>query len=475
MIYNLPSLDFLRQIKSKTNLDDENTTERTQDLEELLNKNNLSILFSKVFVGSRVTRFEFLLTERTRIEDVIKITFQIAELFDNKNIRITSLNNNSSSIGIEFPNICAEIVGVRSLLESQEWKSNQADIPMILGKGITGKNIILDLAKIPDLLIAGATGSGKSVCLNTMIISLLYKFNPEDLRLILIDPKVVEFSMYNEIPHLTVPVLTDPDKVPMALRWTVNEMEERYKLLAAVKVKNLESFNSRDTTEDEYDKNGELIPKKLPRIVIIIDELADLMMVAQNEIELYLARLAQKSRAVGIHAIIATQRPSVNVITGVIKANFPTRIAFKVTNLHDSRTILDSKGAENLLGYGDMFYKSPSDSLLRRIQGPFVTDEEIINLTAYISKNSEQQFNMGMFVEEKEESEKDISDEYLETKDDIELAIEIIRETGKASTSYIQRRLKIGYNKAASIMEELEARGIIGPQISKMPREIFIN
>ncbi len=417
--YNLPSIDFLRQIKSKTNLDDENIPKRTQDLKELLNKNNLSILFSKVFVGSRVTRFEFLLTERTRIEDVIKITFQIAELFDNKNIRITSLNNNSSSIGIEFPNICAEIVGVRSLLESQEWKSNQADIPMILGNGITGKNIILDLAKIQNLLIAGATGSGKSVCLNTMIISLLYKFNPEDLRLILIDPKVVEFSMYANIPHLEFPAIIEPDEAISALSWAIYEMKKRYNILSETKENDIESFNSRDISNVEHDKNGKLIPKKLPRIVIVIDELADLMMEAKNEVEKHIAELAEKSRDVGIHLIIATQRPSVDIITPQIKKVCKTRIAFKVVTPYDSETILDSTGAESLLGYGDMLYKTPSEKNLKRIQGPFVTDEEIIKIVNSISEIKFEQPEFQIF--------KEIKVLKKEEKDPIELAVKALK------------------------------------------------
>ncbi len=475
--YILPSLDFLKTFDEKLDLDNENIPERKKCLQDVLDSFTIDATVFDAIVGPRVTLFKVNPAVSVKVDDISRIGQNIAMEMSATSLRIMAPVPGKNYVGIEVPNKNAEIIGIKTLFESEEWKTNKDDIPLILGKDITGNNIITDLAKAPHLLIAGATGSGKSVCLNTIILSLLYKFNPEDLRLILVDPKVVEFSMYNSIPHLTVPVLTDPDKVPMALRWAVNEMEKRYRMLADVKVRNLESFNERDTSEDEYNKDGELIPKKLPRIVIIIDELADLMMTSQAEVETSLARLAQKSRAVGIHAIIATQRPSINVITGVIKANFPTRIAFKVTNLFDSRTILDSKGAETLLGYGDMFYKSPTDSLLRRIQGPFVSDDEIVNITDYISENSEQHFNMGMFVEEKVEEEKEIeiSDEDLEGKDEIELAIEIICESRKASTSYLQRRLKIGYNKAAGIMDELEDRGIIGPQIGSAPREILIN
>ena len=338
------------------------------------------------------------------------------------------------------------------------------------------------------MLVAGATGSGKSVCLNNILISLLYRFPPEDLRLILVDPKIVEMSVYNKLPHLVVPVITDVELVVMALRWVIYEMERRYAILAKVGVRNLESFNNRPpSAEPIYDDDHNEIPQKLPFIVVIIDEMADIMLTARQDVETCLARIAQLSRAVGIHCIIATQRPSVNVITGVIKANFPTRIAFQVASQIDSRTIIDGKGAESLLGRGDMLYKASDGLRMQRLQGAMITDSEIENIVNFCAAqgNAELNFDVIKSVAAKPQpAEGDgIGEGGFDGADDdgdgqealIRAAVEIIVIDRKASISYIQRRLKIGYNKAASVIEILEKRNIIGPQVGTAPREILID
>ena len=357
--------------------------------------------------------------------------------------------------------------------------------------------MILDMAKAPHLLIAGQTGSGKSVCMNTLIMSLLFKFSPDELRLIMVDPKVVELKDYEKLPHLITPVLNDSQKVPMALRWAVNEMERRYRLLADVGVKNLKGFNKRHIPENEVDRNGEPVPEKLPLLVIIIDELADLMLTeAKVEVETSINRIAAKGRAAGIHIVVATQRPSTNVITGVIKANLPTRIAFKVGSVIDSRVILDRKGGEMLLGKGDMLFLPPGAAELERVQGAMVQDDDIKNIVKFISMQRPQEFNETIMTEEEDAGDEggfaagsansrnsrseldDVMDDILSQEyaplvqkysqpgdDKLTLqALEVILSSRQASTSYLQRRLGIGYNRAANLIDIFEARGIIGPQ-----------
>jgi len=352
-------------------------------------------------------------------------------------------------------------------------------IPLPVGRDIRGGNVFLDLAKAPHLLIAGATGSGKSVCMNSMLVSLVLRFSPAELKLILVDPKVVEFAVYRELPHLIAPVITEPKLVVPALRWVIAEMQWRYTILAKVGVRNLEGFNKRTPGEHELDDAGNQIPARLPFLVVVIDELADIMLTVGDEVEELLARIAQLSRAVGIHTIIATQRPSVNVITGIIKANYPTRIAFQVVSQIDSRTILDGKGAESLLGRGDLLFKPPAGSRLERVQSPMVADAEIERIVRRAAEQAPAQIRPEILQPQQavlpglegEAGEKgNAEDEAL-----VEEAIEIIRRDRRATTSYIQRRLRIGYNKAAMIMELLEQRGIVGPQIGSAPREIMLD
>ena len=341
----------------------------------------------------------------------------------------------------------------------------------------------LDLAKAPHLLIAGATGSGKSVCMNSLIMSLLFKFSPDDIRLIMVDPKVVEMEMYSTLPHLITPVVNDPHKVPTALRWAVNEMENRYRILAKAKVKNLAGYNSRHIgPEPVLDKDGKPIPEKMPILLVIIDELADIMMTdSKAEVETSIARIAQKGRAAGVHIVIATQRPSTNIITGVIKANLPTRIAFRVGSIVDSRVILDQKGAETLLGRGDMLLVPPGSAVLERIQGAWVDDSDIAKIVDFVSGQAEQEFNNKILSEETQDEEEnddtaeasiyDVPDvapiikKYLLPGDDqlLAQALEVVLMEQKVSTSYLQRRLKIGYNRAAELIEILEERNIVGP------------
>jgi S-DNA-T family DNA segregation ATPase FtsK/SpoIIIE len=385
-------------------------------------------------------------------------------------------------VGVEVPNQIAQMVTLREMLDGEAWRGSRAAVPLALGKDVGGNDIVADLARMPHLLIAGATGSGKTVCMNAILAGLLMSRSPADLRLILVDPKIVEFAPYGNLPHLVVPVITDPKKVALGLRWAINEMERRYKMFAKAGVRNIESFNSRAVVSQgdlfgAPPENAESIPPRVPYIVIVIDELADLMLADQAEIENCIARLAQLSRAVGIHMIIATQRPSVNVITGTIKANFPARLAFQVAQKVDSRTILDTAGADKLLGRGDMLFLPPGSSKLIRAQGAMVSDPDIKRLVDYIRAQAGPEYE----VEIKEKLEK--ADTRSGASDDgdgvddalLEQCIQVIRETRRASTSSLQRRLRIGYTRAARIMDILEERGVVGPPRGSDPREILID
>jgi S-DNA-T family DNA segregation ATPase FtsK/SpoIIIE len=382
-------------------------------------------------------------------------------------------------------------VGMRELLESEDWASAKAELPIALGRDVSGKPLISDLAKMPHLMIAGATGSGKSVCINSIVTSILYSKSPKDVRLIMVDPKVVELKVFNSLPHMFIPVVTEPKKVPAALKWLLGEMEQRYQIFARANVRNIVGYNGRKKGgKGESESQGTLsgleplggdleMPEHLPYIVAIIDELADLMILAPAEIETSIARLAQLARAAGIHLIIATQRPSVNVITGVIKANLPSRIAFQVASQVDSRTILDTKGAETLIGRGDMLFSPPGTSRLVRAQGAYVGDEEVHEIVEFLKKNGPPQYAQAVQQqidrdsseddEEEDEAEGDPgSDEELYAK-----ALDVLKSTRRASTSMLQRRLRIGYNRAARIMEIMEEKGIVGPENGSSPREIL--
>ena len=441
---------------------------------------------SGIISGPRVTRYEISLAPGVKVEKVANIGNNIAMELEAQSIRILTPIPGKNAVGVEAPNTKAEAVYLRSMFETSRWANSKAEIPVILGKDVGGKPILLDLAKAPHLLIAGATGSGKSVCMNTLIMSVLFKFSPQDLRMIMVDPKVVEMEMYSSLPHLTTPVINDPHKVPIALRWVVNEMEKRYRILAKAKVKNLAGYNSRHIApEPILDSEGKPLPEKMPILLVIIDELADIMMTdSKAEVETSIARIAQKGRAAGVHIVIATQRPSTNIITGVIKANLPTRIAFRVGSIVDSRVILDQKGAETLLGRGDMLLVPPGSAVLDRIQGAWVEDADIAKIVDFVSGQAEQEFNKKIVSEVTQDgNEGDLDDSIPDASiDDVpdvapiikkyllpgdgELlakALEIVVMEQKVSTSYLQRRLKIGYNRAAELIETLEERNIVGP------------
>ncbi|MCB1123641.1 MAG: DNA translocase FtsK, partial [Verrucomicrobiae bacterium] len=426
-------------------------------------------------------------------------------------VRIQAPVPGKGTVGIEVPNKRAESVFLRDIIESEDWAKSKAEIPIALGKEVSGRPLIADLTKMPHLLVAGATGSGKTVCINTIIASLLYHSSPDDVRFIMVDPKIVEMQVFNDLPHMLIPVVTDPKKVPGALKWLINEMERRYQVFAEVGVRNISGFNEKQRKkrleEEERSAQAALeemseedilgldkipdaeapaievprdtdieIPEKYPYIVCIIDELADLMMVAAQDVEAGIVRLAQLARAAGIHLIIATQRPSVNVITGLIKANLPCRIAFRVSSKVDSRTILDANGADQLIGRGDMLFNLPDGSgKLIRSQGCFVSDDEINNIVDFLKQNGEPQY-VEEVQQQLESDEGDDVTELGEEEDDLfPQALEVIRTTGRASTSMLQRRLKIGYNRAARIMDLMEARGIVGPDNGSKPRDILMD
>jgi len=406
-----------------------------------------------------------------------------------------------SVIGIELPNVKREKVVLREILSARDFGDSQMRLPLALGKDIAGEPIVANLAKMPHLLIAGTTGSGKSVAINTMILSLLYKLSPEDCRLIMIDPKMLELSVYDGIPHLLSPVVTDPKKAVVALKWVVGEMEERYRKMSKMGVRNIEGYNGRvrdalakgetfnrtvqtgfdDDTGDPVFETDEFVPEVLPYIVVVVDEMADLMMVAGKEIEACIQRLAQMARASGIHLIMATQRPSVDVITGTIKANFPTRISFQVTSKIDSRTILGEQGAEQLLGMGDMLYMA-GGGRITRIHGPFCSDEEVEQIVTFLKSWGPPNYMHGV-VDGPSDDREDNIDAVLglsgsggnETDDALyDMAVQIVARDRKCSTSYIQRKLAIGYNKAARLVEQMEEQGVVTPANHVGKREILV-
>jgi S-DNA-T family DNA segregation ATPase FtsK/SpoIIIE len=407
-----------------------------------------------------------------------------------QSVRILAPIPGKAAVGVEVPNMHPTPVGMRELLESEDWGSAKAELPIALGRDVSGKPLISDLAKMPHLMIAGATGSGKSVCINSIVTSILYSKSPKDVRMIMVDPKVVELKVFNSLPHMFIPVVTEPKKVPAALKWLLGEMEQRYQIFAKANVRNIVGYNNRKKGSKSEASQGTLsgleplggdleMPEHLPYIVAIIDELADLMILAPAEIETSIARLAQLARAAGIHLIIATQRPSVNVITGVIKANLPSRIAFQVASQVDSRTILDTKGAETLIGRGDMLFSPPGTSRLVRAQGAYVGDDEVHEILEFIKRNGPPQYAQAVQQQiDRDSSEDDEEDEDAEGEpgSDEELyekALDVLKSTRRASTSMLQRRLRIGYNRAARIMEIMEEKGVVGPENGSSPREIL--
>ncbi len=469
----------------------------------------IEVSLGDITKGPTITRYELHPAPGVKMEKITSLNNNIAAALKAERIHILAPVPGKSSVGVEVPNRVKTKVIMRDLLESEEWQQTKARIPLALGKDVYGHPIIADLAEMPHLLIAGSTGSGKSVCINSIIASLLFRYAPDQLRFVMIDPKVVELQHYNALPHLVVPVVNDPKKVILALRWVVNEMEKRYQIFAKVGVRNIKSFNERPKNKpippsepelpltakkEKIEANSEgfaveldeeivvpreddiVIPDKLSYIVVIIDELADLMLVAPADVEMAIARITQMARAAGIHCIVATQRPSVDVITGVIKANIPARIAFQVAAKVDSRTILDAMGADKLLGKGDMLYLPPGSARLIRAQGALITDQEIQGIVDFIAKQGKPSYELEIHQQlAKTSSMLDDESGIDEDEDLIQQCIEVIRSEQKASVSLMQRRLRLGYTRAARIMDELENRGIVGPSKGAEPRDILID
>lgn len=466
--YIFPSTELLNpNMALKMNKEDKkDLLNNANKLEETLSSFGVEAKVIQVTKGPSVTRFELQPNAGVKVSKIVNLSDDIALSLASNGVRIEAPIPGKSAVGIEVPNRDLMPVFLREVLDSEEFKNSSKNLAFSLGKDISGNCVVSDLTKMPHLLIAGATGSGKSVCINTLIISLLFKYSPDNVKLLMIDPKVVELNVYNGIPHLLIPVVTDPKKAAAALNWAVNEMTRRYKLFADNGVRNIEGFN-------ELFNKGK-IQEKLPWIVIIVDELADLMMVCPHDVEDYIGRLAQMARAAGMHLVIATQRPSVDVITGVIKANIPSRISFAVSSQVDSRTILDSSGAEKLLGKGDMLFYPVGESKPLRVQGAFISEEEVERVVSFI-KNQKGEINYESQIIEHINNEASDSTDTDEEDELLEEAIKIVVECGQASTSLIQRRLRIGYNRAARIMEQLEERRIISPKDGSKPRQILVS
>ena len=518
--YELPGFDLLNipeHVEPEVEADKDELVAIQKTIIDTLEAFGVEVTAGNITRGPTITRYEVYPSMGLRVSRITQLEADLARATKAESINILAPVPGSDTVGIEIANNEKVAVPLHELLQDPAFASAKKKIPLALGKDVYGNTVIGDLAAMPHLLVAGATGSGKSVCINSIISSILFKFSPNELRFIMVDPKVVEMQMYNSLPHLAVPVVTDPNKVIAALRWVVNEMERRYRMFAECSVRNFDGFNSRDLPEKEepeeleevpeeeevYDAehidsiaqaltDGELgppsmdgsdddddeeeIPDRIPYIVVIIDELADLMQTAPADMEMNIARIAQKARAAGIHLIVATQTPRADVVTGIIKANIPSRIAFQVSSKLDSRVILDVSGADKLVGKGDMLYLPPGSAKLERAQGAFISDEEVEDLVKFCSNQVEQVFEKT--VQESidkggsDDGEEDVSDADEEV---VQKCMEVIRQEKKASTSLLQRRLRLGYTRAARMMDILEQRGIIGPGEGAKPREILIN
>jgi DNA segregation ATPase FtsK/SpoIIIE, S-DNA-T family len=466
--YEYPTLDLLNENStSQMNKNDKKELLNSANkLQETLSSFGVEAKVIQVTKGPSVTRFELQPNAGVKVSKIVNLADDIALNLASSGVRIEAPIPGKAAVGIEVPNKELSAVYLREVIESNEFCATNKNLSFSLGKDIGGNCVVSDLTKMPHLLVAGATGSGKSVCINSLIISLLYKYSPEDVKLLLIDPKVVELNIYNGIPHLLIPVVTDPKKSAGALNWAVNEMSRRYKSFAENNVRSIEGYN-------ELVNKG-IVENKLPWIVIIIDELADLMTVCANDVEEYIGRLAQMARAAGMHLVIATQRPSVDVITGVIKANIPSRISFAVSSQIDSRTILDSSGAEKLLGKGDMLFYPVGESKPIRIQGAFVSEEEVERVVNFIKDQKTEVNYEKEIIDEIESSSSNKNDDNV-IDELLNEAIRIVVENGQASTSLLQRKLKIGYNRAARIIEQMEERRIISGRNGSKPREILLS
>ncbi len=510
--YTLPPLSFLQfpDTTIKPTESKEELMANARLMQQTLAQFDIEVALGDITKGPTITRYELHPAPGVKLEKIVGLSNNIAAALKAERINVLAPVPGKSSVGVEIPNAVKTKVIMRDVFDSDEWRGTKARIPLVLGKDVYGHPVVADLAEMPHLLIAGSTGSGKSVCINAIIASLLYRFPPDQLRFVMIDPKVVELQQYNTLPHLVVPVVTDPKKVILALRWVVNEMEKRYQIFARVGVRNIKSFNERPKNKpvppaepelplmakkEKVEANSDgfavqldeeivvprdeeiVIPDYLSYIVVIIDELADLMLVAPADVEMAIARITQMARAAGIHCIVATQRPSVDVITGVIKANIPARIAFQVAAKVDSRTILDAMGADKLLGKGDMLYLPPGSGKLIRVQGALITDGELQKVVDFIAQQGKPSYEVDIHQQlQKVATGIDVEEGASgEDEDLIQQCIEVIRSEQKASVSLMQRRLRLGYTRAARIMDELELRGIVGPSKGAEPRDILID
>ncbi len=485
-VYDYPPIDLLAQGKRTSAAGVENELrENSECLIDTLESFNIEAQIIGIVRGPSVTRFELSIPRGIKLSRITALSDDIALSLGAANVRIAPIPD-KVAVGIEVPNKTVNTVYIRECIASPAFTNARSRLSFAVGKDITGKPVIGDIAKMPHMLIAGTTGSGKSVCINSMLISILYKSTPEEVRLIMVDPKMVELGNYNGIPHLLIPVVTDPKKAAGALNWAVGEMERRYKLFADHQVRNLVGYNDlmrAEKAEAEQEEGG--TPEQyqvLPQIVIVIDELADLMMVAAKEVETSICRIAQKARAAGMHLVVATQRPSADVITGIMKANIPSRIAFAVASQIESRIILDTTGAEKLIGKGDMLYAPLGGGKPTRVQGCFISSEEIESVIAHIKKTSTAEYNEEILEHIERQAEQvdgkggGSSGDPGEDEDEmIEEAIDVIMECRQASTSMLQRRLKLGYSRAARIIDQIEERGIIGPFEGSKPRQILIS
>ncbi|MBR4221962.1 MAG: hypothetical protein IKR81_12440 [Victivallales bacterium] len=483
--YTLPPITLFNIKDEVATANEDEIQAVKQKIQNCLDSFGIDAEVGEAVHGPRVTMYKVNVAMGVRVATLASFTQDFSRVLSVASLRVLTPVPGKTYAGLEIPNRVADPVLCGNLLNGRAWNQTRAQLPLTMGRSIDGQDMILDLARAPHLLVAGTTGSGKSVCLNTFIVSLITRFKPSELKLMLVDPKVVEMHIYNKLPHLLVPVINDVELVLIGLRWLVYEMERRYTMLAKVGVRNLEAFNSRKLPDEPVlDEEGNPIPAKLPFIVLVIDEMADIMLSgAKKDVELHLSRLAAKSRAVGIHAIVATQRPDVKVITGTIKANFPTRIAFKTASQIDSRTILDTMGAESLLGQGDMLFKPQTADGMQRIQGAMLSDKEVEEVVEFCAAQGTPPTSFESIRNPKTDPDtsqtegeggSDGGEGDLSSEDSVLVqALEVIMESRRPTISYLQRRLKIGYNKSASIIEELEAHGIIGPQQQGGKREIF--
>ncbi len=471
--YTLPPLALLDPTKSERKIDERELMERARLLEEKCREFAVEGAVVQIHPGPVVTTFEFKPEAGVKYSKITSLSDDLCLAMQAESVLIDRIPG-KSTVGIQIPNATREGISLREMLESEAYHKVNSKIAIALGKTIHGEPYVADLGAMPHLLIAGSTGAGKSVGINVMITSILYRSTPDDVRMIMVDPKRLELGMYEDIPHLLTPVVVDPKQASNALRWAVREMEERYKTLAAVGVRNIEQFNRNAAAAIEAKEkmpNGDE-PKKLPFIVVIIDELADLMMVAGNEVEESIARLAQMARAVGIHLILATQRPSVDVITGLIKANLPSRISFRVSSKIDSRTILDANGAEQLLGKGDMLFLPPASSRFVRVHGPYISEQESARVASFLKKQGKPTYDETITADDKASGPEGIEFEKDELYDE---AARIVVSSGQASISYLQRRMRIGFSRAARLVDMMEMEGLVSPAAGGKAREVLVD